>query len=75
MFDDFVTCPKCAYIDPFLGDEKRLFQIGEVGIDRDGWFFIDFKAKCETCGFAYEFKNAWPTHNLIHAVRKEPVMP
>jgi hypothetical protein len=57
--EEFVVCPHCARRDPFLGDRKSLYQSGAVGIDRDGYFVIEFWAKCGDCGFSYKFNNAW----------------
>ncbi len=51
--EEFAVCPKCRLADPFLGNERRLYQSVSAGIDRDGWFCLRFRAKCEQCNYIH----------------------
>lgn len=57
--DNWATCPRFDKHEskephPSLGYET-MYEYFEIGIERDGEFYVQYRCRCEVCEFEYNY--------------------
>jgi Fe-S cluster biogenesis protein NfuA len=55
--DNWGNCPKCKVYPPtYKYVENSLREDYEIGIEENGYFYVEYAGKCDDCGFSFHFE-------------------